>query len=286
MGSVQASASGRVIVTADDFGASSAVNAAIVRAHRDGILTAASLMVTGDAAGEAVALARAHPTLAVGLHLVLSEARPALPPTEVPHLVGSDGRLGADPARVALRLAGSAVARREITRELGAQFDRFAATGLPLAHVDGHQHLHLHPAAFPVTATLAARAGARAIRLPWEGVAALADARPRRAALDAAVLGALALRGRRLARRLGLRFADRVHGIVRSGAMDAGYLRALIARLPGGTTELYLHPSTEPGPARGPNPGDLATLLDRGVRAALEARGLALASWATPEAAP
>lgn len=275
---------GRVIVTADDLGASSSVNAAIARAHREGILTAASLMVTGDAAGEAVALARAHPTLAVGLHLVLADARPALPARELPHLVGADGRLERDPARAGLRLAASAAARRELARELAAQFERFAATGLPLSHVDGHHHLHLHPAAFPLVAELAARAGARGIRLPWEGLPALADARPRRAALDGAVLGALALRWRGVARRLGLRFADRVHGIVRSGAMEPAYLLALASRLPAGTTELFLHPSTEPGPPRGPNPGDLAALLDPAVRAALAARGLALGTWAPPEA--
>lgn len=273
----------RVIVTADDLGASPAVNAAIVRGHREGVLTAASLMVTGDALDEAVALARANPGLAIGLHLVLADARPALPPAEIPHLVGPDGRLHADPARAGLGLAASGAARRELARELAAQFERFAATGLPLAHVDGHHHLHVHPLAFPLVAELAARAGARGIRLPWEGVAALADARPRRAAIDGAILGALALRARGLARRLGLRYADRVHGLVRSGAMGPAYVRALAAGLPAGTTELFLHPSTEPGPARGSNPGDLAALLDPAVRAALAARGLALASWATPE---
>lgn len=278
---------GRVIVTADDLGASSAVNAAVARAHRDGILTSASLMVTGAASEEAIALARRTPALAVGLHLALADARPALPPRDLPHLVGADGRLERDPARAGRRLAASAAARRELARELAAQFEWFAATGLPLSHVDGHHHLHLHPAAFPIVAELAARAGARAVRLPWEGFTALGEARPLGAALDGAVLGALALAWRGAARRHHLRFADRVHGIVRSGAMDAAYLLALVPRLPAGTTELFLHPSTgpaAPGAERGPNAGDLAALLDPAVRAALAARGIALTTWVAPEA--
>ncbi|HEX9308259.1 MAG TPA: hopanoid biosynthesis-associated protein HpnK [Anaeromyxobacter sp.] len=274
----------RVVVNADDFGASPAVNEAVLRAHREGVLTSASLMVTGAAAAEAVALARATPTLAVGLHLVLADAPGALSPGEIPHLCGADGRLDPRPERAWLRLSASAVARREAERELAAQFDRFAATGLSLSHVDGHHHLHLHPAAFPVAAALAERWGAAGVRLPWEGVRALATASRLRCAVDAAALGVLALRWRALARRRGLRFAARVHGIVGSGRMDASALRALAARLPAGTAELFLHPSTAPAGPLGANPGDLAALLDPDVRAALQARGAALATYATLEA--
>jgi hopanoid biosynthesis associated protein HpnK len=278
----------RLVVTADDFGASHTVNAAIARAHREGILTSASLMVTGAAFDEAVALARATPTLAIGLHLALADASPALPARDLPHLVGADGRLERDPARAGLRLAASGAARRELAREIAAQFERFAATGLPLSHVDGHHHLHVHPAAFPTVATHAERAGARAVRLPWEGLRALADASPRRAALDAAVLGALGRTWRPLARRRGLRFAARVHGVVRSGTMDAAYLAALVSRLEPGVTEIFLHPSLEPAThdaPQGPNAGDLAALVSPAVRAAVEARGAALTTWIAPEAA-
>lgn len=277
----------RVVVTADDFGASPAVNAAVVRAHRDGVLTSASLLVTGAAFDEAVQLARATPSLAVGLHLALADARPALPARELPHLAGADGRLARDPARAGLRLAASAAARYELAREIAAQFERFAATGLPLSHVDGHHHLHVHPAAFPAVAEHAARAGARAIRLPCEGLRALAEASPRRASLDAAVLGALGGAWRALALRRGLRFASRVHGVVRSGAMDAAYVATLIARLEPGVTEIFLHPSLEPATPdarRGPNAGDLAALVSPAVRAALLARGAALTTWNAPEA--
>lgn len=271
----------QVIFAADDFGRCRAVNEAVVRAHRDGVLTSASLMVTGEAAAEAVALARRHPGLAVGLHLALTDARPALPPALVPRLLGADHRLEADPARAGLRWAASAAARRELRLEIAAQFERFAATGLRLAHVDGHHHLHVHPAAFPLVAELAARHGAGGIRLPDEGSVSPGEARPLRAAAEALVLARLARHWRPLARRRGLAFAGHVHGILRSGAMDAEYVAALLSRAPGQSAEIYLHPSTVRLDARGGNPGELAALLDPAVRDALRTGGWELASYPT-----
>ena len=81
----------RLIVSADDFGMSAGVNAGILRAHREGILSDASLMVNGAAADEAVELARSAPRLSVGLHLVLAQGRSTLPPGEIPDLVDADG---------------------------------------------------------------------------------------------------------------------------------------------------------------------------------------------------
>lgn len=270
----------RIIVTGDDFGRSAAVNAATLAAHRAGVLTSASLMITGDAAEEAVAIARATPTLAVGLHLVLADARPALPPSELANLVGPDGRLERDPARAGLRLAARAAARDEARRELAAQAERFAATGLPLSHVDGHHHLHVHPAVFPAVLALAVRHGARGLRLPDEGLRELPRAAPARAALDGLALAILARGRRAAARRQGLAAPGEVHGVVRSGRMSAAYLCELIARITAPSAEIFLHPSLEDEEPRGPNAGDLAALLDPAVRAALEARGHQLTTYA------
>ena len=135
----------RLIVTADDFGASVAVNEAVEQAHREGILTAASLMVAGDAAADAVARARTMPSLGVGLHLVLVEGRPVLPPAQIPALVDATGRFRRDMARYALRMFADPAARRQLAAEVDAQFAAFAATGLPLDHVNAHKHFHLHP---------------------------------------------------------------------------------------------------------------------------------------------
>ncbi|HEX4439875.1 MAG TPA: ChbG/HpnK family deacetylase, partial [Thermoanaerobaculia bacterium] len=130
----------RLVVTGDDFGFSDGVNAAIVEAHEHGVLTSASLMVTGDASTGAVAAARELPTLSVGLHLVLVSGRAVLPPPRIPHLVGPDGRFRDSPTAAGLVYRFHPAARRELRAEIRAQLERFRETGLPLAHVDGHLH--------------------------------------------------------------------------------------------------------------------------------------------------
>jgi hopanoid biosynthesis associated protein HpnK len=239
-----------VIFIADDFGRSSGINRAVLRAHRDGVLTSASLMVTGDAAGEAVALARDAPDLAVGLHLVLSDARPALSPGEIPTLVRGGDRFPANPARVWIQYIFSSAARAEMVRELRAQFECFAATGLPLDHVNAHQHLHMHPAVFAAILPLARQYGASGVRLPRVdfGLALRYDRSdaPLKA-LWAVVFGLLC---RRYARALGrppgaetcrsgepvaahgLAVTDRVYGLMQSGRMEETYVLRVLMGAP------------------------------------------------------
>lgn len=274
-----------LIVNADDFGRSKEVNAAVLAAHRQGILTSASLMVTGDAADEAVAMARETPALGVGLHLVLVAGRAASTPSELPHLVDAAGRFAGSPVAAGLRLARPA-ARREVEREIAAQLDRFAATGLPLSHVDGHLHLHTHPAVLDALLPLAARHGARGLRLPRD---------PFRPALTwdrshllqkagwALAFGLLSRRGLRRARGGGFIIPRRTYGLMQTGAVTEGYLLHLLARIgPGdGPAEIYLHPTTGPRlEPLGPNPDELAALLSPRVRALADARGFRLTTYA------
>src|SRR5690606_17555925 len=83
----------RLIVNADDFGLSQAVNRGVIAAHRDGIVTSASIMVNAPAFEHALELARAHPALDIGVHLTLTELAPVAPPGTVPSLLGDDGML-------------------------------------------------------------------------------------------------------------------------------------------------------------------------------------------------
>jgi len=275
-----------LIVNADDFGRSPEVNAAVVAAHRRGILTSASLMVTGDAAAEAIAMARETPTLAVGLHLVLVAGRAASPPAEIPHLADAAGRFAESPVAAGLRLARPA-ARREVEREVAAQLDRFAATGLPLSHVDGHLHLHTHPAVLDVLLPLAARHGARGLRLPRDPLGP-ALAWDRRHLLQktgwALAFGLLSRRGARRARGGGLAIPPRTYGLMQTGAMTESYLLHLLAHLDphdAPAAEVYLHPTAGPRlEPLGPNPDKLAALLSPRVRALAEARGFRLTTYA------
>src|SRR5688572_12086849 len=93
----------RLIVNADDFGRSHSINLAVVRAHREGVLTSASLMVCGEAAGEAIELARQNPRLGVGLHVSLVCGASALPPGAVPGLVNPEGHFSDDPVTSGIR---------------------------------------------------------------------------------------------------------------------------------------------------------------------------------------
>jgi hopanoid biosynthesis associated protein HpnK len=237
----------RLVVTADDFGLSLEVNEAVEQAHREGILTAASLMVSGPAAADALARARRLPSLRVGLHLVMVEAWPTLPPADLPDLVGADGLIRSDMGRLGLDLALKASARRQLAAEIEAQFEAYRATGLALDHVNAHKHFHVHPLIAGLVLAAGLRHGMRAIRVPRETRAVLRAAEPGanpRAALDSAPWAALlAVR----ARQAGLLIPDRTLGLVWSGAMTPGRVAGLLAHLPDGLTEIYTHPATAGG---------------------------------------
>ncbi|MCL7454347.1 MAG: hopanoid biosynthesis-associated protein HpnK [Anaerolineae bacterium] len=273
----------RVVVAADDFGGSPEVNAAILTAHRQGVLTSASLMVAGDAVDEAVSMARDMPQLAVGLHIVVVDGPATLAPHQIPHLVRSNGHFPSDPLPVGLRYAFSRAARQELAAELHAQFERFAATGLPLAHVDGHHHMHLHPAVFDLLLPLAEAYGARGVRLPRDDLRlALAYSRERAGTkvLSALVFGLLHRRCERKLRGRSLIVADRVYGLMQTGQMHEAYVLELIRQLQVPAAEIYFHPSTASrGGTLGPNPGDLRTLLSPAVRQALAERDISLATY-------
>lgn len=289
----------RVIFNADDFGRSSAINAAVIQAHCAGVLTSTSLMVTGDAVEEAVTLARAAPTLAVGLHVIVIDGPALLPPSHIPHLVNAGGCFPEDAFAAGVRYAVSRAARAELSCELAAQFERFAATGLPLSHVDGHAHMHLLPAVWDLVLPLAEQYGASGIRLPRDDLRlALRYGRQRRASgrqpvrvpsnaagaatqlVWAAIFGALCrwctgrLRNRRLA------ITERVYGLMQTGQMEETYVLEVLRSLHVATAELYFHPTTAPqSEALGPNPGDLATLLSPAVGRAMVQHNLHLATY-------
>ena len=261
----------RVIITADDFGLSPEVNEAVERAHREGVLTAASLMAGERAAAGAVEAARRSPGLAVGLHLTLTDGAPLLPPERIPALVRADGRFRDDMVKVGLALTASAAARAQLRAEIAAQVEAFRATGLVCDHLNAHKHFHLHPVIAAVAFRAAREAGVRAVRVPWEPPALVRAAEPASRTASRA-LWPFAAALRRLAARHGMAAPERVVGLAWTGAFTADRLAALLPRLPAGTTEIYLHPATRDGFAGGA-PGyrhaeEFAALLDPRVRAA------------------
>jgi hopanoid biosynthesis associated protein HpnK len=243
----------RLIVTADDFGAAREVNDAVEAAHRGGILSAASLMVGAAAAEDAVARARRIPSLRVGLHLVLVEGRPVLPASALNRLVGREGLFRSDMAALGALVAVSQRARGQLAAEITAQFAAFRATGLTLDHCNAHKHFQLHPVIGDLIATIGARFGLRAARIPNEPVHVLRRVEGRTPWAPSLLATPLTLMLRRRFRAAGLLAADRIFGVQWSGQMTRERLSGLIDNLPEGLSEIYTHPAT--GPFAGAVPG-------------------------------
>ncbi|HXC53936.1 MAG TPA: hopanoid biosynthesis-associated protein HpnK [Rhizomicrobium sp.] len=241
-----------LIVTADDFGAAPQVNDAVEQGHRDGILTAASLMVSAPAAGGAVSIAKANPRLRIGLHLVLVDGRPTLPAAAVPDLVDASGNFRNAMARAAANMFFFPAVRRQIEAEIEAQFDAFRATGLALDHVNTHKHFHLHPTIASAILRIGKRYGLRAIRVPLEPHDVLRRAEPRAKLPFALATTPWAKLARARFRAAGLVVPDQVFGLAWSGAMTASRVLGLIENLPEGLSELYLHPATGSYPGSAP----------------------------------
>lgn len=274
----------KLIITADDFGLDRAVNDAVEAGHSRGVLTAASLMVTGAAAEDAVARAKRLPRLGVGLHLVLVDGTPALPPGQIPDLVDGSGKFPKNAVATGIRIFCSGAARRQATAEIRAQLEAFRSTGLPLDHVNAHHHFHLHPVVQRVLIELAPEFGIKAVRVPFEPRQAAAQADGRRAWFAAGILEAqFALLLRRRLDAAGIAHNDRIFGLADSGAMTGERVRRYLEVLPEGVSEIYLHPATRPVaayPAHYLSRGEYEALIDPMVASALARRGIALLPFA------
>jgi chitin disaccharide deacetylase len=236
----------RLIVNADDFGMSEEVNEAVIRAYREGVLTSTSLMVTGAAFEQAVSLARENPGLGVGIHLVTVVGKSVLPHSEIPSLVDEEGNFSNNPTAAGLKYFFSPRARRELRKELAAQFEKFHSTGLPLSHIDGHLHLHVHPVIFDAALELGARYGTRRMRVPDEERRLALQFDRSNVALKTVhslLFGGLAKHMNKKLRARGFSCPERVYGNLQSGRMSERYFLYTLDNLTADTTEIYFHPA-------------------------------------------
>jgi hopanoid biosynthesis associated protein HpnK len=267
----------RLIVTADDYGLHEAVNEAVERGYREGVLRAASLMVAASAVVDAVERARRLSGLAVGLHLVLADGQAILPPARIPDLVDVHGRFNDAMVRNGFRFFFLPCVRRQLAAEIRAQFEAFAATGLPLDHVNAHKHFHLHPTIFSLMLSIGREFGLRAVRLPAEP------------GMGPWLQPWLALMRRRMDK-AGIFYNNHVFGIRHSGSMDEAALLDILRDLPDGLSELYLHPAARGGliasMADYRHADELAALLSPRVRDTIAERYLLCRGFADPAAAP
>ncbi|MGN8159550.1 hopanoid biosynthesis-associated protein HpnK [Salinisphaera sp. RV14] len=279
--------SGRVIVTADDFGLHPAVNEAVAHAHDAGILSAASLMVGAEAAPEAVTLAHARPALGIGLHLVLTDGRAVLPRSVIPDLVDANGRFHDGMASAGARFFFRPRVRRQLAAEIRAQYDAFAATGLVLDHVNAHKHFHVHPTILSLALRIGGEYGLRAMRWPYE---------PRhdagepgnggwRTAVETTLMAPWLRHMRRRMTASGVASNARLLGLRATGHMTEARVLAAIAAAHGGApAEIYCHPASRdrltPAMVDYDHRGEYAALISPRVVQAMQRAGLRPARFA------
>jgi chitin disaccharide deacetylase len=222
----------RLIINADDFGIAPEVNEAVERAHCDGVLRSASLMVGASAAEDAIARARRLPNLAVGLHVVLVHGRPVLAPERVPDLVDERGEFLTDLVRAGFRFFLRPGVRAQLAAEIRAQFERFAQTGLRLDHADAQSHMHVHPTVFQLILKVGHEYGLSAVRIPREPAGGTRTIEPWLAMM------------RFRARRAGIATNDYAFGVNEAGALTEDRVLEILDRLPRGVTEIFFHPAT------------------------------------------
>jgi hopanoid biosynthesis associated protein HpnK len=217
-------------------------------------------MVAAPAAADAVERARRMPGLAVGLHVVLADGKAMLPAQQIPRLVDDHGWFDSTMVRNGFRFFFVPEVRRQLAAEIRAQFEAFAATGLPLDHVNAHKHFHVHPTVLSLLLSIGRDFGLRAVRLPNEpgmGVWLRPWLKLMRARID----------------RAGMVYNDHVFGLRHSGGMDEDTLLDVLRHLPDGLSELYLHPALHDGitasMADYRHADELAALLSPRVRIAI-----------------
>lgn len=270
-----------LIVNADDFGLTKGVSRAIVRAHREGVLTSTSLLALGPAFASTASWLDDVPELGLGAHLaIVGEDRPILGPREIPTLVDRNGRLAPSWRAFLPRAAAGRVDVADVEREFEAQLSVITdALGAPrLTHLDTHQHLHLWPPVGRVVLRLAERWGIGAARLT----------RSSSRSPVARAVNRLARRFERRARAAGVALPAGFAGFDEGGAMDEARLVSTLDRLASSavpSAEIGVHPGEEGDPELdryqwGYRWGsELGALTGQRVREAIESHGFVLGTF-------
>ena len=256
----------RLIVNADDFGFTRDVNAGIVHAHREGILTSTTLMANGDAFDDAVRLSREVPTLDVGCHLVLVQGKSLITGRPFPE----------KPQDVLIALA-----RRDYDpyREFRTQIEKILDAGVKPTHLDSHKHTHIVPKVFRAVVRLAHEFRIPYVRLPIDTTLPLPQATRR----------LLRRYYARLARDYDVRMTDHFMGFRLTGSLTEQTLAVALRLLPEGTTEFMCHPGYLGSELRSAitrlkesRERELEALTSRTVRDVMAEESIHLAAFCSP----
>lgn len=236
----------QLIINADDFGIHPAVNEAVHKAATEGILTSTSLMAGGDAFDEAVEMARFMPSLGIGIHLTLvGGIKPVLPPSEVPSLTWDNGVFCHDYGKLIVRDLEGKISLSEVYAEWDAQIQKIMNTGLPVTHMDGHQHMHMWPHFYPIARDLAKKYHISCMRVPDEDVLfGMKDGHIIRWAAKNG-LSLLSRMHRPDLKKNHIRTNDHFFGMLYGGHLSPERFAKFILQTKPGITEIMCHPSAD-----------------------------------------
>ena len=282
----------QLIFNADDFGMTNGVNAGIIRGHREGVLTSATLMANGLAFDDAVANAIANPKLGVGCHLVLVGGKSVSPPAQIPSLADPQGNLPDSLTMFAARVTAGRIKAEDIERELRAQIQKIRASGIVPTHLDTHKHTHAHPRVMEVVGKVAQEFEITKIRRPienlrdsWQSTREDAQGYSKQIAAAGAVR-VVASRFQSIAEKYRLTCPDHFLGLAMTGQLGPTALCRMTESVEEGSSEIMLHPGIcdEDLAASGSRlqqqrETELQGLLDAGVREAISKRGIHLISF-------
>jgi hopanoid biosynthesis associated protein HpnK len=284
----------KLIVAADDFGLTLRVNEAIGLAHRNGIVTSASLLATGAAFDSAVEIAHHETTLDVGLHLNLTEGRPVADPATVPSISDSRGFLYNHPFQLATALFAGRIRRGDLEREIRAQIEKAVGSDVDITHIDGHKHVHVMPSVLQLVFKIAPEYGIRAIRSTREKTPRLVSMLLRnkqswQKILKQYLFGRLISTAWLISRPKALgTFAvpKRFYGVTQTGFLDHSALADVVDDLDEGIHEVMCHPGyvdadllKTPTRLRSERERELELLTGTGVRALLSRAGVTLVGY-------
>lgn len=268
-----------LLVTADDVGLHAGIVRGAIHAHKNGIVTACSVVASGSEFPHAVELLRDTPSLDVGLHLTLVEEKPVSAPQKVRSLITNRGRFFPTYRQFSIRYYAGAIRMDEVARELRAQIETVLARKLPVVHANGHQHVHILPRIWEIVQDLAEEYGIRYLRLPVDEIPANTGMQ------RSSSIGALNYFGRkaRAASRGAAVVCDRTLGIAEAGHLSEERIIRLLDAVEG-LTELVVHPATDAADLRKHYPwgyaweGETAALCSPLLREEIASRGIVLTS--------
>lgn len=267
-----------LIVNADDYGLTTGVCKGILSAHREGIVSSTSVLAVAPAFSCARWLLDV-PSIGVGVHLaVVGEDPPLLGASEIPTLVDRRGRFPISWRHFLPRAAAGRIDADDLAREFGAQVEAVSGEGVPIDHLDSHQHLHLWPQVREVVLDLAARLGV-AVRVTRSAARSPVGMVVRR--LTGGLEGG--------ARARFIPFPGAAAGLDEAGEFDRTALVGALTRLAGeeaGSAEVGTHPGEGDDPERERYrwnyrwEDELAALTSPEARRAVEAGGFVLGTYA------